>query len=95
MVDLLETEKVTGADVQNFSHQRFPVFPGIGAVLGQAEPEIKRHDGDPVTGSALVLFRVGYGGNLCHRAIECKISSACQQPVTPDRVSIKTILLNH
>ena len=73
MVDLLEADKIAGVGFQDFRHQRLPVFPGMGTVLGQAEPEIKRHDRNRATGPVCVLFGDGYGGDLCHQDIRCNI----------------------
>lgn len=88
MVDLLEADKIAGVGFQDFRHQRLPVFPGMEAVLGQAEPEIKRHDGDWVIGSVFVLFGDGYGGDFCHQDIECDIPFRLSIPGrTPDRAN--------
>jgi hypothetical protein len=73
MIDLLEADKIARVVFQNFCHQRLPVFPGMGTVLGQAEPEIKRHNGDRGIGIVFVLLGVGYGGYFCHQAIACDI----------------------
>ena len=73
MIDLLEADKIARVVFQDFCHQGLSVFPGMGAVLGQAEPEIKRHDGDRGIGIVFVLLGDGYGGYFYHQAIECDI----------------------
>jgi len=80
MVDLLEADKLAGVGFQNFRHQRLPVFPGMGTVLGQTESEIKRHDGNRPIGFVFDLFGKGYGGDLCHRDIECDIPFRLSTP---------------
>ena len=81
MVDLLEADKIAGVCFQDFRHQRFPVFPGMGTtVLGQTESEIKRHHGDRLIGFVFDLFGKGYGKDLCHRDIECDIPFRLSTP---------------
>lgn len=91
MIDLLETDKIARVVFQDFCHQRFPVFPGMGTVLGQAEPEVKRHDGDRITGPVFVFWGDGYGGIFNHQDIECDIlfglSTPGRTPAAPTHIN--------